>query len=159
AAGRTDRVHLPGLGGVAPRGEPGHLALVVLPLRLPAHDQHAPAVAEEVDVERGLVAGAVPDLVLGPVARLAPGILGPVGGSPRERDDELVDPAVAVDVIGPAGHALAVTAQAIAVIARFPDLVLGPGGSLVPRVPDQDIALAVAVHVGDRHAFGSELAL
>ena len=72
AARLADRVHLPGLGRVAAGREPGHLAFVVLALGLPAHDQHAVAVAEEVGVERRLVAGAVPDLVLGPVARLCP---------------------------------------------------------------------------------------
>ena len=58
--------------GVAPRRESGHLALVVLALGLPAHDQHAVAVAEEVRIEGRLVAGAVPDFVLRPVAGLCP---------------------------------------------------------------------------------------
>ena len=117
------------------------------------------AVAEEVGIERRLVAGAVPDLVLGPVARLALGVFVPEGRHAGEADDDLIDPAVAVDVVGPAGHALAVAVQAVAVIARLADVVLGPRRGLVPRVADQHVELAVLVHVGDRHALGAELAL
>ena len=159
AAGLADRVHLPGLRRVAAGREPGHLAFVVLALGLPAHDQHALAVAEQVGVERRLVAGAVPDLVLGPVARLALGVFVPVGGLAGEADDDLVGPAVAVDVVGPAGHALAVAVQAVAVIAGLADVVLVPGRGLVPGVADEDVDLAVLVDVGDRHALGAELAL
>ena len=72
AARLADRVHLPGLRRVAAGREPGHLAFVVLALGLPAHDEHAVAVAEEVGVERRLVAGAVPDLVLAASSRPCP---------------------------------------------------------------------------------------
>ncbi len=72
AARLADRVHLPRLDGIAAGCEPGHLAFVVLALGLPAHHEHAMAVAEKIGVERRLVAGAVPDLVLRPVAAALP---------------------------------------------------------------------------------------
>ena len=60
-AGLAHRVHFPGLRAILARREPGHLALVVLALGLPAHHQHAMAVPEQVGIERRFVAGAGPD--------------------------------------------------------------------------------------------------
>src|SRR5206468_440846 len=78
--------------------EPGHLALILFTLRLPAHDQDALAVAEQIDVLRRLVAGALPDEVFLPVPRLAARVLVPVAGGAREADDDQVRPAVVVDI-------------------------------------------------------------
>src|SRR6185312_13806356 len=106
--------HFPGLCRVLAGREPGHLAFVVLALGLPPHDEHPPAVAEQIGVEGSLVAGAVPDLMSGPVARLSFRVFVPDRGNAGETDDELVDPAVAVHVVTPAGHARAIAAQAVA---------------------------------------------
>src|SRR6185312_10562800 len=108
---------------------------------------------------RRLVAGAVPELVLRPVTRLPARVLVPERGDAGEADHDLVGPAVAVDVVGPAGHARAIAAQAVAVIARLADVVLRPRRRLVPRIADQDVGLAVLVDVGDRHPLGPELSL
>ena len=144
---------------IAARREPGHLAFVVLALGLPAHDEHAMAVAEEVGIERRLVAGAMPDLVLGPMARLALGVFVPERRHSRKTDHDLIDPAIAVDVVRPAGHALAIAVQAIAVIARLANVLLAPAWCFIPRVADQDVELAVLVHVADPHSLRAELAL
>ncbi len=116
-------------------------------------------VSEEIRIERRFVAGAVPGYMLGPVAGLALGVLVPVRGNAGKTDNDLVGPAVAVDVVRPAGHALAIAVETVAVIARLPDVVLDPRRGLVPRITDQHVELAVLVDVGDRHALGPELAL
>ena len=158
-AGRArfaDRVHFPGLGRVLAGGKPGHLALVFLPLRLPAHDQDALARAEQVGIERCLVTGTVPDQVFFPAAGLSPGVLIPVAGLARKTDDDVVRPAVAVQVFCPAGKALTVAVGSIAIFAHGPDLVHLPVRCLVPDVAGQDVHLAVVVDIRHRHSFGSE---
>src|ERR1700722_19138754 len=80
--GRTrlaDRVHFPRLRGIAAGREPGHLPFVVLAFGLPAHHQHSMAITEKVGIKRRLVAGAMPDLVPGPVARVSFGVFVPSG--------------------------------------------------------------------------------
>src|SRR5207245_6806303 len=121
----TDRVHLPELCWIFTRAEPSHLSLVFLAFRLPAHDQHALAGAEQIDVLRRLVAGAVPNRVLLPMAgqpALA-GVLVPVARSAGEADDDVVRPAVAVDVIGPASEAFTVSLEGLVVAERLANLV------------------------------------
>src|SRR5207244_4230774 len=102
---------------------------VLLPLRLPAHDEDALAGAEEVDVERRLVAGAVPDEVLLLRPRPALRVLVPVARLAGEADDQQVRPAVAVEVVRPAGEALAVALRVE--LAVLTDDVRLPVGRLV----------------------------
>ena len=71
-----------GLRRVAAGLEPGHLAFILLALGLPAHDQNATAVAEQIGVQGGFIAGAGPDFVPGPVALLAPGVFVPEAATP-----------------------------------------------------------------------------
>src|SRR5581483_7232537 len=162
----------PKLRRILARAEPRELALVVRRLdrvlavralgqladRLRAHDQGPLAGAEQVRVLRRLVTGAVPDDVLLPRPRLALRVLVPVGRLAREADDDLVRPPVTVDVVRPAEHALAVARQAVAVVALLlgrlvevvdaADRVHLPVRGLVPEVADEDVRLAVPVHVG-----------
>src|SRR5262249_45904357 len=100
----ADGVHLPKLRRVFAGPEPRHLPLVFLALRLPTHHQHALAGAEEIDVLRRFVAGTVPDHVLFPVPLLALRILVPVARRAGETNDDIIRPAVAVDVVRPAAE-------------------------------------------------------
>src|SRR5262249_13844374 len=91
-----------------------------------------------------------------PVAGLVLGVLVPVARLAGEADDDDVRPAVAVEVLGPAGEALAVVAQAVAVVAELADLVHLPGRRFVPGLAVDDVGPGVAVDVGDGHALGAE---
>src|SRR5204862_1971518 len=113
--------------------------------------------AEQVDVLRRLVAGAVPDFVLLPVAVGPFGVLVPVARLAGEADDDDVLPAVAVEVLGPAAEALAVDVLvAVAVVLAGADLVHLPVGRLVPDLAVDDIQFAVLVDVHDGDALGAE---
>ena len=90
------------------------------------------------------------------IAFVALGVLQPVARGAGEVDDDEVGPAVAVEVFGPAGEAMAVGAVAVVVVAEFADRVHLPVGRLVPRLAVEDVHLAVLVHVGDGDAFGAE---
>src|SRR5262249_1129930 len=103
-----------------------------------------------------LVAGAVPDFVLLPLAGAALGVLEPVARFARVADDDQVGVAVAVEILGPAGEAVTVVAQPVAAVAELADRVRLPIWVLVPRLAVEDVHLAVLVHVGDGRALGAE---
>src|SRR5262249_61956331 len=121
-----------------------------------ALDQNVVLVGEQTDVLRRLVAGAVPDGVLLPVALLPLRVLEPVAGGAGEVDHDQVRPAVPVEVVGPAAEAVAVAGGPVAVVAEFADLVHLPRRGLVPGLAGEDVHLAVPVDVGDGDALGAE---
>src|SRR5207302_743352 len=124
------------------------LALLVHPLRLPAHDEDFLAGFEEVDVDRCFVAGAVGQQVLLPLAALSAGVLVPVARGAGKGDDDDVGITVAVEVAGEAAEGLAVR-PGIEGAVRAED-VAGPLavpvlGRLVPAIADDDVRPAVLV--------------
>ena len=85
--------------------------------------------------------GAVPDQVFFPMARRVLGILVPVAVRPGEADDDLVDPAVAVDVVAEVAKAVAVAAV-IDRISRGCEsraFSIGVGAAFVPDVARRDV--------------------
>src|SRR5437899_597897 len=97
-ARRTDRMHYPRLRGIASGREPGHLTLILFTLWLPTHDEHALTGTEQVSIERRFITGAVPNFVLLPMSRGAPGVLVPVARLAWKRNDDQVRPAVAINI-------------------------------------------------------------
>src|SRR5262245_30183197 len=96
----ADRVHGPRLGRILARFKPRHLPFVTLAFGLPAHDDDTLTVAEQVDVLRSLVAGAVPDFVLLPKSiAVLTGILIPGERLAREIDHDHVRVAVVIEVV------------------------------------------------------------
>ena len=167
--GFGDRRHDPqGRGVLLVRCEVAHLADVIvrleflgqaLGLGLRAHEQALLPVAQQVHVQRGLVAGRVPDNVLLPMAGLTLWVLQPVHRGTGEIDHDEVGEHVAVEVFRPAGEDLAVAAEAVAVVAGLLHLVGFPVRCFVPELADEDVHLAVLVDVGNGHAFGPELGI
>src|SRR5262249_37748585 len=84
------------------------------------------------------------------------GVLEPVARLAGIANQDQVGPTVAVEVFGPAGEAVAVAGHAVAVVAQLADLVHLPIGGLVPGLAGENVHLAVAVDIGDGHAFGAE---
>src|ERR1051326_4616131 len=123
----ADGVYFPGGGSIFAWREPGHLTFVILVLGLPAHDQHALAVAEQIEVLRRLVTGAVPDLALFPQALLLARIFVPVAGRAGEAEDDHARHSVTINIIPPARQAFAVSVLIpLGVVLGGPDLVHFP---------------------------------
>src|SRR5579875_472418 len=130
----ADGVHVPQLSRVCSRGEKGHLTFILFALGLPTHQQDALAIAEQINVSRCFIAGAVPDHVFFPVTLLALRIFIPVTRCSRETDHNQVRPSVAVEVVGPTGKGTAVdifVAFSVVVFAGANPVRL-PVGCLIP---------------------------
>jgi hypothetical protein len=136
--------------------EPGHLPLIVFALGLPAHHQHALALAVQVGIQRRLVAGRVPDFMLLPGAGLVLRVLVPVARRTGEADDDLVHPAIAVEVVGEDGERLAIALGRVVLADLADRLELLEVRAGVPAVADQQVHLAVPVDIGHRDALRAE---
>src|SRR5438128_686928 len=87
---RADGMHFPKLRRVFSRREISHLPFVafhLLVFRLKTHDENALAGAEQINILRGLIAGAVPDYMFLPHSLGALGILQPVAWNAGKVDD------------------------------------------------------------------------
>ena len=112
-------------------------------------------VAGQVEEIGRLVTGAVPDQVFLPVARRVLRVLIPVEIGTGKTDADLIDPAVAVDVVREIAKAVAVSLVEDVVSGRA-NFVHFPVGSLVPDVAGDDVDLAVVIHVEGGHTLRAE---
>ncbi len=152
-AGHTDRMVLPQLRRLLAGSQPEHLPVLSWPLgctpmtrtRLPSPRRSAYC---------GVSLRAEADHVFLPRTAVLAGVFVPLARIAGHGDDENVDPAVAVVIVGEAGEALAVIEWIeFAILA---DDMYFPVGRFIPDIADDDILHAVFVDVGDGDPFGAE---
>ena len=124
------------------------------------------AVAVDVDELGGFTVGDIEDVMDGPRAGLALGVLVDEGGVARETEDQDVRPAVGVEVVGVGDEVVRVARGAVegrlvrALLVRRLDGVadaLLEVGTLPDEPTGGDVDMAVMVEVGDRATFGDEI--
>src|SRR5207249_1024309 len=109
------------------------------------------------DELRRFIARRLVNQVLLPMLVLALRILVPIAGSAWEANDDVIGPAIAVDVIGPAAKALAVAVESVAEIPKWlTDFMHLPIRRFVPNLTGENIHPAVLVHIRDGDALRPE---